>query len=86
MVTWVLSPFLVLLVAAMFASRWPAGKRAKLYVLMLVLSLVTVLIYTVDAFTPHAKAAVVFVVVPPASWLVMAIAAGLAAKIRATDR
>jgi hypothetical protein len=80
MVTWVLSPFLLLLIAAVFTKKWQAVKRRTLYGLMLAVSVITDLVYIVDALTPHAKAAVVFVIVPPASWLLMGVVAGHSAR------
>jgi hypothetical protein len=46
---------------------------------MLVVTLGALAIYGHDALRPPAKAAAVYVVVPPASWLLSAIVLGIAA-------
>jgi hypothetical protein len=71
---WVLSPFIALVPAHVVSKRWSMLTRASLYGVMLVLSLVPLAIYgNVALGPPRAKTAAVFVVVPPASWLVIGI-------------
>jgi phosphate/sulfate permease len=77
---WVVSPYLAFLIAAVLARRWSAKTRAALYSVMLLLTGLSLAIYTYDAVTPRrAQAAFVFVAVPPAAWLLMAAAVGVAA-------
>jgi len=79
---WVLSPFVVLVFANVVLKRWPVLTRATLYSLMLVLTVGSLAAYGVVALgPPRAKAAFVFVVVPPASWLLIAIVVSIAALI-----
>ena len=79
---WVLSPFVALVLANMVSKRWSALSRATLYTVMLVLAVVSLAIYGDAAFgPPRTKAAFVFVVVPPASWLVIAVVVPIAALI-----
>lgn len=74
MAIWVLSPFLALLWACVVSKRWSTPTRATLYSMMLILPLASLADYGVDAWRqPRTQAAFVFVVVPPASWLLMAI-------------
>ena len=81
-VFWVLSPFMALVLADAVSKRWSVLTRATLYSVMLVLALGSLAIYGDDALRPRrAHAAAVFVVVPPASWLCMAIVVPIAALI-----
>jgi hypothetical protein len=71
---WVLSPFAALVVAHALSSRWSVLTRTTLYSLMLLLTLGTLAIYGYVALgPPRAQTAFVFVVIPPASWLLGAI-------------
>ena len=77
--TWVLSPFIALVWANVVSKRWPALARTTLYTVMLVLTLGSLAIYGDVAFgPPRAKPAFVFLVVPLASWLLIAIAVATA--------
>src|ERR1035438_2811719 len=77
---WVLSPFAALVLGNMFSKRWLVPARAALYSVMLVLTMASLAIYGVVALgPPRAKTAFVFLVVPPASWLLMAIVVPVAA-------
>jgi hypothetical protein len=79
---WVLSPFVALVLADVVSNRWSVLTRATLHSLMLVLTLGSLAIYGDAALgPPRAKTAFVFVVVPPASWLLIAIAVPIAALI-----
>ena len=81
-VIWVLSPFVALVLADVVSKRWSALTRATLHSVMLVLPLGSLAIYgDVALGPPMAKTAFVFVVVPPASWLLIAIAVLIAALI-----
>jgi hypothetical protein len=79
---WVLSPFVALVLADIASKRWSALTRAALYGVMLVLAVGSLAIYGDDALRPRrAQAAFVFVVVPPASWLLIATVVPIAALI-----
>jgi len=79
---WVLSPFLALVWASLVSKRWPALTRTTLYVMMLFLALASLASYADVAFgPPRVKPAFVFLVVPLASWLLIAIAVPFAAIV-----
>jgi hypothetical protein len=79
---WVLSPFVVLLWANVISKGWSVATRATLYSVMLFLTLGTLAIYGIVALgPPRAKTAFVFVIVPPMSWLLMAIVVPIAALL-----
>jgi len=84
---WVLSPFVVLAAADAVSKGWSVQTRATLYTVMLVVALGSLVAYGVDASRPaHAQAAFIFVIVPPASWLLIAIALAAAALISRVRR
>jgi hypothetical protein len=79
---WVLSPFIALVGANVISKRWPILTRAALYSVMLVLTLGSLAIYGEVAFGyATAKVGFVFLVVPLASWLMIAIVVPIAALI-----
>ena len=79
---WVLAPFAALVLAHVVATRWSVPTRATLYCLMLVLALGSLVIYVGDAFgRSEAEGAAVFVGVPLASWLLIALVLPIAAFI-----
>ena len=81
-VIWVLSPFVALAWATMVAKRWSVPTRAALYCVTLVLTLGSLAFYGELVKRPAGSAnAFVFVAVPPASWLLMAIVVPFAALI-----
>jgi hypothetical protein len=81
-VIWVLSPFVGLAWANMVSKRWSVLTRATLYCVTLVLTLGSLPIYGGLVLPPAGSArAFVFVVVPPVSWLLIAIAVPMAALI-----
>jgi hypothetical protein len=81
-VFWVLSPFVALVAANVASKRWSVVTRATLYIVMVVLTLGSLAIYgDVALGPPRAKTAAVFVVVPPASWLLITIVVPMAALI-----
>lgn len=77
---WVLSPFVAAVWASVVSIRWPVLTRATLHVVTLVLTLGALAIYGAVSFG-HLKAKIgfIFLVVPLASWLLMAIVVPLAA-------
>jgi len=79
---WVLSPFVALLLANVLSKGWSVLTRGTLYTVILVLSLGSLAIYGVDALRPpKAHAAFVYVVVPLASWLLIATLVPMAALV-----
>lgn len=81
-IIWVLSPFVAMVFANFISNDWSDFTRATLHSIALILSLVSLAIYGQVALgPPRAKTAFVFVVVPPLSWLVMALAVSAAALI-----
>ena len=79
---WVLSPFMALVLANVVSKRWSVLTRATLYVAMLVISFGSLAIYGALVFGPlRAKTGFVFLVVPAASWLLIAIVVAIAALI-----
>ena len=78
---WVLAPFVGLLLAFMVSKRMSIPTHAMLYCLMLVLSLASSAIYGYVALgPPRAQPAFAFLVVPLASWLLIAIVVFLSAR------
>jgi len=84
-VIWVLAPFVALISAGMVARRWAVPTQATLYSLMLLLAVGSLASYgAVVLGPPRAKPAFVFLVVPLASWLLIAIAAAVARLVSRT--
>jgi hypothetical protein len=80
MAIWVLSPFIVLAWANVIAKRWSSLSRATLYGVILAVTLGSLAVYADDAMGHRRpQAAFVYVLVPPVSWLLMAIALAAAA-------
>jgi hypothetical protein len=81
-VIWVLSPFVALAWAYLVSKRWSVLTRAALYCVTLVITLGSLAIYGNVVLPPAGSPrAFVFVVVPPGSWLLMAIVVPIAALI-----
>jgi peptidoglycan/LPS O-acetylase OafA/YrhL len=79
---WELSPFVGLVCAHVVSKRWPALTRAALYSVMLVVTLGSLAIYGVIALgPPRPQPAFVFLVVPLAAWLLIAIVLPIAALL-----
>jgi hypothetical protein len=78
---WVLSPFVILVGGYVFSKRWSVLTRATLYGVMLVVTVASLAIYGVVALGPSRPKAASFVLVPPLSWLLMAIAVPTASFI-----
>jgi hypothetical protein len=79
---WVLFPFVALVFANIISKDWSVLTRTTLYWVMLVLTVSSLAIYgDVALGPPRPKTAFAFVVVPPASWLLIAIAISIAALI-----
>jgi hypothetical protein len=69
-VVWVSIPFAALLPGYRFSSPWALPTRLRLYIAMSVISLGSVAVYVYDAWKPRkAQAALVYVIIPPVSFL-----------------
>jgi hypothetical protein len=82
-VIWVLSPFVALAWANRVSKRWSVLTRATLYCVTLVITLGSLAIYgeLVVVKPPGSANAFLFVVVPPASWVLMTIVVPMIALI-----
>jgi hypothetical protein len=69
--TWVLSPFVGLLIADKISKRWTVNTSVTLYWLMIVLSLGSLIIYSGALIPLGTKPAFKFLVVPFISWLLI---------------
>jgi hypothetical protein len=78
---WVLSPFAVLAAGLAASRRWSFRIRQVLYVVTIAVALGSLALYGDVALNPRPQPAFLFIVVPPASWLVIAIAAAAAALL-----
>jgi hypothetical protein len=79
---WVLSMFIALAWGNKISKPWSAITRATLYVVTLVITLGSLAIYGALAFGPlRAKPGFIFLFVPGASWLLMAIVVLMVAMI-----
>jgi predicted dienelactone hydrolase len=77
---WVICPFVVLGLVNMISKRWSVLPRATLHGLMLILSVGSLVIYGNVVLTPpDLRSATPFLIVPPASWLLMSIVIPIAA-------
>jgi hypothetical protein len=73
MAGWVLSPYLLLAALDRFSARTSAT-RAALYGVTMCVAAASLIVYGADAIRPlAARSAVPYVLVPPASWAVIAI-------------
>jgi hypothetical protein len=81
-VFWVLSPFVVLAWANVVSRRWPVLTRAALYGVTLIIAFGSLACYGKLILPPAGSPrAFMFVAVPPASWLLMALVVSIAALI-----
>jgi predicted dienelactone hydrolase len=70
----VLSPFIVLLLANVISKRWSTVSSAALHGVMLVCALTTLAVYGMVALGPASATSVfVFIIVPPLTWLFIAL-------------
>jgi hypothetical protein len=84
---WVLSPFIGVLAANFRSKRWTIAAQTALHVTTLFVASVSIAIYSYVAFGPPlAKPASPFLMVPLASWLLLAIAIPLAARVSKRSR
>ena len=81
---WVLSPFVALVWAHVVSKRWSVPTRATVYSVMLVLTPASLAVYgDVALGIPRAQAASAFLIVPLASWLLIALVLPIAALLSA---
>jgi len=85
---WVIAPFAALVLAQVNSKRWPVPIRVVFDRLMLALTLGSLAVYGANALSPlSTKGAFVFVVVPAASWVLIAVVASAAAlKFRQSSK
>ena len=67
---WVLSPYILLIIFCVRSGNWSARARISLYVIMILISLISLLFYGGLIFFSGAKPAFVFLVIPLISWIV----------------
>jgi hypothetical protein len=81
---WVLSPFAALVWTYIVSKRWSILTRVTLYFVMLAVALASLAIYSglVDIKPAGSANAFLYVAVPPACWVFIAIVVGGAAFIR----
>ena len=77
-ILWVVSPFAALLAAGRSSSQWTARSRATVQVLVLLITTASLTVYTLAA-TRWTRPTPAFLMVPLASWLLMAVGVGGAA-------
>jgi len=76
---WVLSPFVALFVGHVLSKRWSASVRAALRNVMVIVSLVSLAFYALDTVRHIAgKPAAMYVLIPPVSWIFIAVVAWMA--------
>jgi hypothetical protein len=82
MAVWVLSPFAILAWLNLVSKPWPILSRVAVHCVTLVITLGTLAVYGDDAVGHRrAQAAFVYVIVPPVSWLLMAVTIAVPALI-----
>jgi hypothetical protein len=76
---WVLSPFVGLALAASGSQRWLVTARERVHVVMVIVALASLAIYAQVAFgPPRPRPASAFLMVPLASWGLIAATLGMA--------
>jgi uncharacterized membrane protein YhaH (DUF805 family) len=80
-VFWVLSPFMALMVASVISNRWSAISRSALYILIFVLPVCSLFFYSGTWMVQGTRPAFIFLMVPLASWILIAIVLLLASQV-----
>ncbi len=81
-VIWDVAPFIALAWANTASKRWSVLTQATLYSVTLLISVASLAIYGNVAFgPPRPTPAFMFLVVPPASWVMLTIAVSIAASM-----
>ena len=83
-VIWVLSPFAGLAFAGVVSRQWPVATRAALYGAMLLVTIASLAFYADDARGHRRAPAAPYLVVPLASWVLIAAVVPTAALIAGT--
>jgi hypothetical protein len=78
---WVLSPFVALGLANVQSPNWQPITRTALYGVMLGVSFISLSVYTLHALIPGMKAGFIYLVVPAACWVLIALALTTAAAL-----
>ena len=71
---WVISPFLALAIANIRSATWQPLTRSALYGAMIGVSFISLSVYAVHALLPGMKAGFIYLVVPAACWVLIAMA------------
>ena len=82
---WVVAPFALLAAGLMRSSRWPAPVRATLGIVSVLVCVASLVAYAIVAFAATKPRAPVFVLVPPLTSILAAIAV-IVAALRARRR
>jgi len=78
---WVLSPFIALALANVRARNWQPHMRTALYGAVLGVTFISISVYVLSAIIPGTKAGFIYLVVPAACWLLIALAFATAALV-----
>ena len=80
---WVVSPFLVLAWANVVSRRWSVVVRAMICGVTFVVAVCSLLVYggVVDVRPAGSANAFLFTIVPPVTWVVMAVGVGVGAQV-----
>lgn len=78
-VIWVLSPYVLLVAARLFAKRWPPRSRSWIHLAAVVVAAVSLVAYGAAALGPSEPKTAVFVLVAPVCWLITAIGVAIGA-------
>jgi hypothetical protein len=79
-VSWVLSPYLALLILNAGSKHWQVLTRETLYYLMIFLSVLSLISYSGVLIPQGMKPAFIFLIIPLISWVLMLIILPLAAN------
>ena len=83
---WVLSPFIALALANLSAARWTDVRRTALYGATLGVAFISLSVYTLHALIPGMKAGFIYLVVPGACWVLIAMALATSAAFTTKQR
>ncbi len=78
---WVASPFVALILACLVSGRWSVPTRTALQSVIMFITLTSLVMYAAVAFGAAKPRPPVFVVVPPASWLILVVVLGTTAAV-----
>jgi hypothetical protein len=79
---WVVSPFALLALAEWISTSWSPSTRATLRAVMLAVTVASLAIYGSTMFVQSKAKVPFFVLVPPASWVLIAVAVSAASLIQ----